>query len=61
MTIETTVGTITADKDTLNSLAILLTEASKSYEVRERKALAKQADEASNEIYEALAAIGFYN
>ena len=52
---------ITASKDTLNHLSLLINEAANSYKSRGRNALSEEAMEASEAIFDALEAIGYYN
>lgn len=60
MTVKTSYGDITASKETLNELLLILQEASENYERRGRMALASQAMKTSLEIYEILGLNGYY-
>ena len=61
MTIETCYGKITASKETLNSLSLLMSEASKSYINRDRIILGCEASNEAGKIYEALRSVGYYD
>lgn len=54
------IGKVTASKEVLNLLSIWATEASRVYEGRERHYMAKEAQEASSSIFEALEETGYY-
>lgn len=61
MTVNTISGKITANKDTLNSIAIAFLDAAEHYKDDGEYALAKRYDRVSEEIYNALKDIGYYN
>ncbi|MBQ8426167.1 MAG: hypothetical protein IJX16_00180 [Clostridia bacterium] len=54
-------GKITASKEVLNTLSSLIWESSESYENRGRKALAKDASDIANAIYDELDKANYYN
>ena len=56
-----TPGKITADKYLLNFISILAMEAADKYEREGSGALAEDARDLSNQIYEALSKAGLYN
>lgn len=60
MTVETPYGKITASKETLNKIGLAFAEAGDSYEARNRPSFAKDANEAFDQIYDALAAAGMF-
>ena len=60
MTVDTTMGKITASKYVLNMLSILLSESAESLADKGYKARSKQAETAADEIYHALDAVGLY-
>lgn len=61
MTVNTINGKITANKDALNSISIAFLEAAKKYKDYGADALAGRYDRVSEEIYNALKGIGYYN
>ena len=60
MTVNTTMGKITASKDVLNMLSISFLESAVSLADKGYKARSKQAETTADEIYHALDAVGFY-
>ena len=54
-------GKITASKEVLNTLSSIICEASGSYENRGRKALAENASNIANAIYNELEKVNYYN
>lgn len=61
MTINSESGKITADKYTLNYISILAGEAADRFDERGVHAIAKEARDLHNLIYDELFKIGFYN
>ena len=61
MTVNTSKGKITANKDTLNIISIAFLDAAKRYKYEGANALAKSYDRVSEEIYNALKNTGFYD
>ena len=61
MVVETSFGKISASKDTLNYILLMMNEASESYDSRGRAALSKEALNNANAIYDALESVGFYD
>ena len=60
MTVNTTIGKITASKDVLNMLSLSLLESAEFLANRGAIARSKQDETTSKEIYHALDAVGFY-
>ena len=61
MVVKTSFGKISASKDTLNYIFLMLNEASENYDSRGRAALSKEAFNNANAIYDALNSVGFYD
>lgn len=61
MVVKTSFGKISASKDVLNYIFLMMNEASESYNSRGRSSLSKQSLNDANAIYEALNAVGFYD
>lgn len=61
MTVNTSKGKITANKATLNSISIAFLDAAKNYTDAGAYELADCFDRVSEEIYNALKDIGYYN
>lgn len=61
MTVNTITGKITANKDTLNSIAIAFCYAAEHYKYDGADALAGRYDRVSEEIYTALKDTGYYD
>ena len=61
MTINTEVGKITASKEVLNYLSLVISEASKYYESKGSFALEKKARGVASEIFDALDDTGYYD
>lgn len=60
MTVNTTMGKITASKEVLNMLSLSLSESAEFLAGRGSYARSKQDQTTSDEIYHALDAVGFY-
>ena len=60
MTVNTTIGKITASKEVLNMLSLSLLESSNGFAERGYIERSKQDNAVSDEIFRALAAVGFY-
>ena len=60
MTVNTTIGKITANKDVLNMLSLSLSENAEFLANRGYIARSKQDETTAKEIYNALDAVGFY-
>lgn len=60
MTVNTTIGKITASKEVLNMLSLSLLESGCSLEGRGNRALVEQYKKTSEEIFCALDVVGFY-
>lgn len=60
MTVNTTMGKITASKEVLNMLSLSLSENAEYLANRGYKARSKQDETTAHEIYHALDAVGFY-
>lgn len=60
MTVKTSIGKITANKDVLNMLSLELLESSCSLEKRGQHGRAEQDKKTSDEIFRALDEVGFY-
>lgn len=60
MTVNTTIGKITASKDVLNMLSLSLLESSNGLAERGYIERSKQDNAVSDEIFRALDAVGFY-
>lgn len=60
MTITTSAGKINASKSTLNKLCLLACTAAERYRNDGMNALAKEADDISEAIHDALADLGYY-
>lgn len=61
MVVETSYGKISANKDALDYIYLMMIEASKSYDSRGRSFLSKEARDNANAIYDALDDAGFYD
>lgn len=61
MVVETSFGKISANKDTLNYIFLIMQEASESYKSRGRASLSKEVHNYANAIYDALNSVGFYD
>lgn len=61
MVVKTSFGKISASKDTLNYIFLMMTEASESYDSRGRSALSKEALNNAYAIHDALESVGFYD
>lgn len=61
MVVKTSFGKISASKDTLNYIFLMMDEASKSYDSRGRSALSKEALDNAFVIHDALDSVGFYD
>jgi len=61
MTVNTNYGKITANKDALNYISLLAGEAANKLKRDGAGALAEDAQELSNQIYDVLSAAGFYD
>lgn len=61
MTIKTVIGNISGSKATLNQISSMMYEAGQKQEAAGFHALAEEAFQAANEIYEGLAATGYYD
>lgn len=60
MTVNTTMGKITASKEVLNMLSLSLSQSAESLANRGYYARSKQDETTADEIYHALDAVGFY-
>lgn len=60
MTVETTYGKITANRNVLNSLCITFAESAEYNKAKGYNALAKQAEKTFNAIFHALEESGYY-
>lgn len=61
MVVKTSFGKISASKDTLNYIFLMMNEASESYESRGRSALSREALNNAYAIHDALESVGFYD
>ena len=61
MVVKTSFGKISASKETLNYIFLMMGEASKNYELRGYFALSNEAQKNANAIYDALDLVGFYD
>lgn len=61
MIVKTSFGKISASKETLNYIFLMMDEASKSYDSRGRFALSKEALNNAFAIHDALDSVGFYD
>lgn len=61
MTVQTQIGKITASKETLNSINLILIEAIKSYEARGVEIFSENTQKILDEIYNELDKVGYYD
>ncbi len=61
MVVKTSFGKISASKEVLNYIFLMMGEASKSYDSRGHIALSNEAQKNANAIYDALNLVGYYD
>lgn len=61
MVVNTTFGKISANKDALNYIFLMMSEASENYNLRGRTALSNEAQKNADAIHDALESVGFYD